>query len=221
VGKKPFNNPFEALRGRDIGSFKEPEAKAEPKPEAPAMPPDSPVSEDALWQEAVRGAKPVKDDGHGRVTGRVPRVATVIDPELANADELKSIISGDAPFDIADTDEFIEGHVAGFDANVLRKLRRGDFAVQAHTDLHGLTRAEAKEQVERFLRASRERGLRCVLIIHGRGLHSKDQVPVLKEALRRWLQSARLARHVLAFATARPNDGGLGAIYVLLRKQGR
>ena len=60
-----------------------------------------------------------------------------------------------------------------------------------------------------------------MLLVHGRGLHSKDQVPVLKEALRSWLATARFGRHVLAFATARPADGGAGAIYVLLRQIGR
>jgi DNA-nicking Smr family endonuclease len=58
-------------------------------------------------------------------------------------------------------------------------------------------------------------------VVHGRGLHSKDQLPVLKDALRTWLATARFGRHVLAFATARPVDGGGGAIYVLLRRAGR
>ncbi|HZY03963.1 MAG TPA: Smr/MutS family protein, partial [Anaeromyxobacteraceae bacterium] len=62
---------------------------------------------------------------------------------------------------------------------------------------------------------------RCVLLVHGRGLHSEKQVPVLKEALRGWLATARFGRHVLAFATARPQDGGAGAVYVLLRRAGR
>ena len=128
---------------------------------------------------------------------------------------------GDAPFDLADSDEFVEGRIAGLDPNLVRKLRRGEFAVQGHVDLHGLTRDEAKRSVDAFLRASRNAGKRCVLVVHGRGLHSKDQLPVLKEALRTWLSTARFARHVLAFATARPADGGAGAVYVLLRRAGR
>ena len=72
-----------------------------------------------------------------------------------------------------------------------------------------------------LLRQARAAGKRCVLIVHGRGLHSRDQLPVLKEALRGWLATHRLARHVLAFATARPADGGGGAVYVLLRRSGR
>ena len=62
---------------------------------------------------------------------------------------------------------------------------------------------------------------RCVLLVHGRGTHSKDHLPVLKEALRTWLSTNRFGRHVLAFATAQPADGGAGAIYVLLRRAGR
>ena len=73
----------------------------------------------------------------------------------------------------------------------------------AHVDLHGLTRGEAKRAVEEFLRGARSSGKRCVLVVHGRGLHSKDHLPVLKDALRTWLSTARFARHVLAFATAR------------------
>jgi DNA-nicking Smr family endonuclease len=136
-------------------------------------------------------------------------------------DALRALVSGDAPFDLSDTDEFIEGRIAGIDPNLVRKLRRGDFAVQGHVDLHGLTREEAKRAVDEFLRRSRNAGKRCVLVVHGRGLHSRDQLPVLKEALRTWLSTARFARHVLAFATARPADGGGGALYVLLRRAGR
>jgi DNA-nicking Smr family endonuclease len=142
-------------------------------------------------------------------------------PDLEALDELRALVAGDIPFDIADSDEFIEGRVSSVDAGTVRKLRRGEYAVQGHLDLHGLTRDEAKSTVEAFLRASRNGGKRCVLLVHGRGIHSKDQIPVLKEALRTWLATARFGRHVLAFATAQPVDGGAGAIYVLLRRAGR
>jgi DNA-nicking Smr family endonuclease len=101
---------------------------------------------------------------------------------------------------------------------VLRKLRKGEIAVQGHVDLHGLTRAEARTALERFLLAARQGGKRCVLVVHGRGLHSKDQIPVLKTSVQLWLTRGRIARWVLAFATARPHDGGAGAVYVLLRR---
>jgi len=134
---------------------------------------------------------------------------------------LEALVSGEAPFDLSDTDEFIEGRAPGLDLAIVRRLRRGEFAVQGHFDLHGLTKDEAKAQVDLFLKKARSSGKRCVLLVHGRGLHSKDQVPVLKDALRSWLSSARFGRHVLAFATARPVDGGAGALYVLLRRAGR
>jgi DNA-nicking Smr family endonuclease len=163
------------------------------------------------------------DRGADTVGPRRPRGAPEAfwHPDLDAIDELRALVSGEAPFDLSDSDEFIEGRVAGVSHDVVRKLRRGDFAVQGHVDLHGLTREEAKREVDAFLRASRNAGKRCVLVVHGRGLHSKDQLPVLKDALRTWLSTARFARHVLAFATARPEDGGAGALYVLLRRAGR
>jgi len=131
---------------------------------------------------------------------------------------LADLCGGDGPFDIADSDEYIEGLADGIDRRLLRRLRAGDYAVQAHLDLHGATQKEARDRVSRFILESRRAGRRCVLIVHGRGLHSKDQIPVLKQALRGWLERGQLARSVLAFATARPGDGGAGAVYVLLRR---
>jgi DNA-nicking Smr family endonuclease len=127
-------------------------------------------------------------------------------------------VTGEVAFDISDSDEFIEGHARGLDPHVVRRLRRGELSVQGHVDLHGMLKDEAKAELEAFLARSRQQGKRCVLVVHGRGLHSKDQVPVLKEALKRWMHTARFARHVLGFATARPHDGGAGAVYVLLKR---
>jgi DNA-nicking Smr family endonuclease len=128
-------------------------------------------------------------------------------------------VSGEGDFDIQHTDEFVEGAVVGADPELLPKLRGGDFSIQAHFDLHGMTATKAREEVERFILSSVIQGLRCVLIIHGRGLNSRDQMPVLKERMRSWLKRGRLKHLVLAFATAQPCDGGAGAMYVLLRKR--
>ena len=98
-------------------------------------------------------------------------------------------------------------------------LRNGEFAYQSHLDLHGLTAIEARDAVGRFLAAAHRTGQRCVLIIHGRGRNSKDHVPVLKHRLAGWLSRTSWARLVLAFTTARPCDGGVGALYVLLRRE--
>jgi DNA-nicking Smr family endonuclease len=222
VAKKPrpFNDAFSRLR--DLAAAPEPP----PAPRAPAperiAAPSPPATDEDLWTGATAGVRRVEDP-RGTVAPPPPRGApdAFWDPDLEAVDALRALVQGDAPFDLADGDEFVEGRVAGLDANLVRKLRRGDFAVQGHVDLHGMTRDEAKRAVEGFLRASRNAGKRCVLVVHGRGLHSKDQLPVLKEALRTWLSTARFARHVLAFATARPADGGAGALYVLLRRVGR
>ena len=131
---------------------------------------------------------------------------------------LRALVQNEGPIDLSDSDEYIEGAIASFDRKTLRKLRNGDFSIQAHLDLHGLTKDEAKECLARFLEESRRDGHRLVLIVHGRGLHSKDQIPVLKESLRVWLSQGRIGKHVIAFTTARPHDGGAGALYLLLRR---
>jgi DNA-nicking Smr family endonuclease len=177
--------------------------------------------EEDLWASAVAGVSRL-DPGHGLAAPPEPAGPQPFrDADLDALEELRALVEGDRPFDVADTEEFIEGWVSGLDHGVVRRLRKGDYAVQGHFDLHGMTKDEAKEAAELFLRNARSAGKRCVLLVHGRGLHSKDQVPVLKEALKRWLATARFAKHVLAFATARPQDGGAGAVYVLLRKLGK
>jgi DNA-nicking Smr family endonuclease len=225
VAAKPWNNPFGGLKQLQKAAQAEEERarKAKAAPPQPAPPrPERQKSELELWEEATLGARRV-DRGPERVAPARPSLPPdeYWHPDLEAVDALRAIVSGDAPFDIGDSDEFVEGWVAGLDHAIVRKLRRGDFAVQGHVDLHGLTRGEAKAAVDDFLRKARGAGKRCVLVVHGRGLHSKDQLPVLKDALKTWLASARFARHVLAYATARPSDGGAGAVYVLLRRPGR
>jgi DNA-nicking Smr family endonuclease len=218
--RKPFHNPFGKLKEMRKRVEAAP-APREPVPPAPSPPRPDPSDSD-LWTEAVAGATPVR--GRDKVVAPAPPTAQAPSfwhPDLEAFRELEALVSGEAPFDIADSDEYIEGRVSGLDPALVRKLRRGEFSVQAHLDLHGKSRGEAKGEVDAFLRRSREQGKRCVLLVHGRGLHSKDQVPVLKEALQSWLATARFGRHVLAFATARPADGGAGAVYVLLRRIGR
>lgn len=165
---------------------------------------------------AMAGVERVEDP-HGSAPPPPPREALTVDEDAEALARLAELISGEGPFDIADTDEYIEGSAPGLDKRVLAALRRGEYAVQGHVDLHGLTKVDAKESVDRFLAQAGRDGKRCVLIVHGRGLNSKDHIPVLKEQLRVWLQRGRIGRSVLAFATARPHDGGAGALYVLLR----
>ncbi|MBK6848681.1 MAG: Smr/MutS family protein [Proteobacteria bacterium] len=115
-------------------------------------------------------------------------------------------------------DEAIEGLAQGIDRRWLRRLRRGELAVEARLDLHGASRQEAQTRLQQFVLESRRRALRCVLIVHGRGLHSPGGVPVLKEQLKTWLLQGPLAPCTMAFCSARASDGGAGAIYLLLRR---
>ncbi len=229
MAQKPFHNPFGTLKkrlaeeAREEASAKRGAAASTATPATtPATTSAAPPTEAELWAQATAGVERM-DPGKGVAAPRPPPPGSgeVWHPDLEALDQLRALVSGEAPFDIADSDEFIEGRAAGIDAGIARKLRKGEYAVQGHIDLHGLTREEAKQAVDRFLKAARSEGKRCVLVVHGRGMHSRDQVPVLKEALRTWLATARFGRHVLAFATARPQDGGAGALYVLLRRAGR
>ena len=114
-----------------------------------------------------------------------------------------------------DESEAEEGYAApGVDRRELRKLKRGDYAPGRRLDLHGQTAAEAAANVKQLIDSRRHLD-RCVCIVHGRGLHSKGKVSVLKTRVRQYLR-----RHpaVLAYADAPRTDGGSGAVYVLLRK---
>lgn len=103
---------------------------------------------------------------------------------------------------------------AGLQQKHVRRLRRGQMAIAAEADLHGMRIREAQTVLEEFLRECREQGLHCVRVIHGKGLGSRDGHAVLKWEVDRWLRGHD---GVMAFCTAQPRDGGTGAVYVLLR----
>lgn len=114
---------------------------------------------------------------------------------------------------VLDTGEELVFRRPGVSADVLRRLRRGQFAVAAEIDLHGLGRHAAHEALRAFVADAVERGQGCVRVIHGKGRGSGPRGPVLKHVVNHWL---RRMDDVLAFASARPVDGGTGAAYVLL-----
>lgn len=176
------------------------------------------MSEEELFAAAMAGVRPLARDVRGQAPPPEPKSAKIVSEEAEALAQLVDLVAGVGPFDMSCTEEFIEGRAPGVDRRVLLALRRGDYAIQAHLDLHGLTRAEAKPRIEAFLDESRRASRRCVLLIHGRGLNSKDQIPVLKESLRIWLCQGRIGKSVLAFCSARPGDGGVGALYLLLRR---
>jgi DNA-nicking Smr family endonuclease len=180
------------------------------------------MTEEELGARAPAGATPI-EVGAGLVPPPQPGAPTppAWQADLEAADELPSGSAGQPSLELVTGDSQLEGSVAGLDPALLRRLKRGGYAVEDRLDLHGLTRDGARGAVDRFLRGARLDGKRCVLLIHGRGRHSEDELPVLKEGLRGWLASGSFGRQVLAFASARPADGGVGALYVLLRRAGR
>ena len=131
---------------------------------------------------------------------------------------LMDLVSGEGPFELVCSDEYVDGAVVGLSPEILTKLRKGDFSYQEYIDLHGCNRQQAREAVVRFVQEGFTKNWRCLLIVSGRGLNSKDKEPVLKRHLVNWLTRAPLKRIVLAFASARSYDGGAGAFYVLLRR---
>jgi DNA-nicking Smr family endonuclease len=112
------------------------------------------------------------------------------------------------------TDAELSFRRPGIGPDVLRRLRRGDWVIQDQLDLHGARVDEARELLAGFLREAIKRGLRCVRVVHGKGLGSRDRQPVLKGKTRVWLAQRD---EVIAFCQARPAEGGSGALVVLLR----
>ena len=117
----------------------------------------------------------------------------------------------EAGFEAGDELNFLR---EGLASSTLRKLRRGHWLIQSEVDLHGLTVAEARPALVEFLNACLHDGLRCVRIIHGKGLGSKNGEPVLKRKVASWLMQRD---EILAFCQARRTDGGGGAAVVLLK----
>jgi DNA-nicking Smr family endonuclease len=134
--------------------------------------------------------------------------------ELDEAAVMLEAISDD--FDaqwLLETDDTLSFRQSGVGPEVVRKLRRGVWTIEAQLDLHGARRDEAREQLNHFIHQAQARGLRCVRVVHGKGHGSPGREPVLKGKVKSWLVQKK---EVLAFTQARPAQGGAGALVVLL-----
>ena len=168
----------------------------------------------ALFREAVGPVRPIRSD---RIGHRPPPPAPR--PRFRERDEaevLEALDSGDWHLEDVETGEELLYARPGLQRSVLRKLRRGQYAITAEYDLHGHTVPEARQALARFLQQAVQRGHRCVRIIHGKGHGSRQRLPVLKSRIGGWL---RQRQEVLAYVSARPADGGTGALYLLLRRK--
>jgi DNA-nicking Smr family endonuclease len=147
------------------------------------------------------------------------RASALVDTEAEAVHEhLRSLVDGQARFEVADDGKRVEGRRLDVPIEALRKLRRGLLPIDGRLDLHGMGVQEARAQLALFLRTMRVRGERCVLVIHGKGEHSPQGTGVLRGEIAAWLSQGPSSEHVAAFVTARSDDGGEGAVYVLLRR---
>jgi len=213
-----FNPAFDGLPSLVRGKTERVQEPDRPKSPEPREPPD----ETRVFLEAMSNVKPLNSSRN--IIARPPNVNLrpahpAPDDELEAMAHLSDLVSGAAEMDITFSDEYIEGCIQGFDHKLMQKIKKGQFPVQDYVDLHGLTKQEAEIMMRDFLLQSHRLGLRCVLVVHGRGLNSQDNIPVLKERLPIWLNRGPIKRFVLAFSTAMPYDGGTGAIYILLKKR--
>ena len=166
------------------------------------------------FRKAVVGVHPLKR--HKRIAPRNPAPAPV--PHQRKRDEVAALAESlDGPLSLDDALDGGEELVYlrdGMGRQTLRKLRRGHWVIQDELDLHGMNRDEAALAVAAFLNQCAARGLRCVRIVHGKGLGSRNREPVLKAKLRNWLPRRQ---EVLAYCQAPASDGGSGALLVLLK----
>jgi DNA-nicking Smr family endonuclease len=181
---------------------------------------DQPDPDEAAFGQAMAEVREIEDFRTLPVRpGPRPRLsapAPVPEGDVPDAmAELEQLVTRKSRMNLRLTAEYAEWSAPGSPKGLAARLHAGEFAVQDYIDLHGFTLAEAEEELFEFIKRARSRALRCVKVIHGRGLRSPGG-PVLRTAVRRWLQIP-LGKHVEAYATARPEDGGLGALYALMR----
>jgi DNA-nicking Smr family endonuclease len=167
-----------------------------------------------LFREAVGDAQPLRPTGRIEpAPAAVPPVAKQFEQDESRA--LAESISDEIDIErLLETDDSLSWRRPEVGPDVPRRLRRGDWVIQRQIDLHGLRVDEARQALIEFLAECMKREVRCVRIVHGKGLGSVNREPVLKGKVLRWL-AQRL--EVLAFCQARPIDGGSGALVALLR----
>lgn len=166
----------------------------------------------ALFREAVGEVRSVNHD-------KTENQAQKPRPLLRHSDQddrsvMDSLLAELSEADFLETGEHLSYTQPGVQHGVLKKLKSGRYSIQSEIDLHGLTVNEAKLMLAEFLVSAQERRHLCVRIIHGKGRKNAEQSPRLKPAVNQWLQRHK---HVMAFCSARMNDGGTGAVYVLLK----
>lgn len=175
---------------------------------------NSKENEENLFSEAVKDARPLPENNRAFHEIKKPKPI----PRQLIRDEQQALIDSLSdhyfPTYEMETGEELLYLREGHSPDILRKLRRGKWVIQAHIDLHGLVSDEARLYVATFISDCKKRGIRCIRIVHGKGLGSRNREPILKHKLRGWLIQKD---EVIAYAQAKQQDGGSGAVIVLLK----
>ncbi len=190
----------------------------------------NPEDDDALWEAEVRAAK--KLGRKERVAGKGVKDKNAVTPQseaIAGLGSAKCLtpqrVRGDTGAPPPSYSELSLGDASGVDRNTAEKFRKGKMPVEAQLDLHGYTQDEALHALRQFIPAAWGEGRRVVLIVTGKGARSEENIltgkkrGVLQEAVPRWLNLPDLRPHLVMFCHAAPEDGGFGALYVLLRRK--
>lgn len=177
---------------------------------------DSPsidAEDSELFRRAIADARPLTRDRIDPPQRKVPaRARFARQDEQAALEESLTPSFAELEGASGDTLQY-KGQSVG--PRTFRRLTRGKFSIQGEVDLHGLTLPEARAALRDYIDRARARDWTCVRVIHGKGLGSGERGPVIKPHVNAWL---RRWDEVLAFASARPEDGGTGALYVLLKR---
>lgn len=222
--ESPFFQPFTALAPKKKATkAAAPKPKSTPVGAPPRAEPQSMSDADilAVYMAGVRSL-----DGRtlripktaSRVEKGAPKAGPALDLDEPARHRLHALVTEGLRFDTTDDGERLEGRRLDIDPRDLRKLRHGRFAIDGKLDLHGKSASEARSAVEAFIKKRSADGDRVVLIIHGKGNHSPRGQAVLRGEIGAWLSQGQAARCVAAFATAREEDGGHGALLVLLAR---
>ena len=168
----------------------------------------------AAFREAVADAQPLPASGRVHLGGPLPPprpLQHIADERAALHESLHGTIGLQDRLEGGDEPHYLR---KGLAASVLRDLRRGRWVIQEEIDLHGLNRDEARLALSGFLSSALHHGLRCIRVIHGKGLRSPQKTSVIRQLVRGWLAQRD---EILAYCQAKPQDGGEGALVVLLR----
>jgi DNA-nicking Smr family endonuclease len=178
-----------------------------------------PAEDIELFRRTVGEVKPLRQNGQSDRQAPAPR-RRIGRARITRAQRLAALeesLQGLDSEPMVGAGEALSHRRSGVPESVLRRLKRGEYPIEAELDLHGMTLTQAKRALHGFLSSALARHLGCVRIIHGKGLRSGSDGPVLKSTVNALL---RKTSTVLAYVSARPDDGGTGAVYVLLAQSG-